>query len=380
MEKKKIIRLTTVPLSLNVFCKDLLKELSADYEVVAVSSPGKDLEEVAQREGVRTIAVPIQRRMSPLKDLGTLFSLIRIFRREKPSMVHSMTPKAGLLGMMAARIAGVRVRVHTFTGLVFPSSTGLSRRILKTTDRLTCRFATHVIPEGKGVMNDLLQNRITRKPLKVLGYGNVRGVDMDYYSLSDDVVSEARKLRNDSLFTLIFVGRVVADKGINELIEAFCRLYEENSRMRLLLVGGFDDGLDPVSDKTKDIILNHKAVTLYDWQSDVRAFYAASDCFVLPSYREGFPNSVLEAGAFGKPSVVTDINGANEIIAEEENGLIVPPKNAEALYSAMKRISEDQELYGKMKSNARQMIASRFERGYVWSCLKDFYREVLKDV
>ncbi|MBP5692300.1 MAG: glycosyltransferase family 4 protein [Bacteroidales bacterium] len=380
MEKKKIIRLTTVPLSLNVFCKDLLKELSKDYEVVAVSSPGKDLEEVAQREGVRTIAIPIERRMSPFKDLKTLFSLIKIFKKEKPAMIHSMTPKAGLLGMMAAKFAGVKVRIHTFTGLVFPSATGIKRRILKFTDKLTCKYATRVIPEGKGVMKDLLENKVTKKPLKVLGNGNVRGVDMNYYCLGDEVKAKAGNLRKDDVFTFLFVGRVVADKGINELVEAFSKLYDEKPNIRLLLVGGFEEGVDPVSEKTKDLILNHEGISLYGWKDDVREFYAASDCFVLPSYREGFPNSVLEAGAMGKPCIVTDINGANEIIVEGENGLIVPPKNAEAIYSAMKRIFEDKDLYNKLQMNARPMVESRFERGYVWSCLKDCYKEELKDV
>ena len=132
LNRKKIIRITTVPLSLDIFCRGLLKELSEEYDVLAVSSPGPLLDKVAEREGVRTVAVPMERRPSPVKDLKALARLTRLFREERPDMVHSMTPKAGLLSMAAARLAGVPVRVHTFTGLVFPSSKGLKRLVLKT--------------------------------------------------------------------------------------------------------------------------------------------------------------------------------------------------------------------------------------------------------
>ena len=176
--KPKIIRATTVPMSLNIFCKEILKELSEKYEVLAISSPGEDLSAVAEREGVRTIAVPMERHISPVKDLKALIKMIRVFRRERPAMVHSMTPKAGLLCMVAAWLTRVPVRIHTFTGLVWPTEKGLKRRILMATDWLTCACATHVIPEGEGVMMDLRNYGITKKPLKVLGYGNVRGVDM----------------------------------------------------------------------------------------------------------------------------------------------------------------------------------------------------------
>ncbi|MBR2134619.1 MAG: glycosyltransferase family 4 protein [Bacteroidales bacterium] len=377
MEKKKLIRVSTIPVSMKVFCKDLLRDLSAEYEVVALSSPDKELEDIAREEGVRTIAVPMERKMAPFKDLRSLLRLIRVFCRERPDIVHSITPKAGLLSMMAARIAGVKCRIHTFTGLVFPTSTGLKRRILITTDRLTCRCATHIIPEGRGVMNDLKENRITKKPMRVLGYGNIKGVDMDYYTRSADVEKEALLLEDKTRFTFVFVGRIAREKGVQELISAFTRL--DSGSFRLLMVGGWETE-DPVDDRTASAIKEAGNITYYGPVADVRPYLAASDCLVLPSYREGFPNAVIEAGAMELPSVVTDINGANEIIAEEKNGLIVPAKDADALYSAMKRIAQDKVLYSDLKANARSMIASRFERGYVWSCLKDFYREALKDV
>ena len=192
---KKIVRAATIGLSLNAFCRGLLRELTEEgYEVVALSSSDADLQQVGEREGVRTIGVPMERRISPLKDLVSLVRLIRVLRKEKPDMVHSMTPKAGLLCMMAAKMAGVPVRVHTFTGLVWPTSTGLKRKVLMLTDKITCVCASHIIPEGEGVKSDLISGGITKKPLKVLGYGNVMGVDLKRFSRRPEIEKLAKDL------------------------------------------------------------------------------------------------------------------------------------------------------------------------------------------
>lgn len=374
---KKIIRATTIPLSLNLFCKGMLKELSARYEVIGLSSPGKELEDLSRREGVRCIGVSMERHISILKDFISLINVYKVLKKEKPVMVHSMTPKAGMVCMVAGRIAGVPVRVHTFTGLVFPTSTGLKRRILMFTDWLTCACATHVIPEGEGVKNDLLQNGITKKPLKVLGHGNVRGIDMNYYSRRPKVTEMANTIKKD-VFTFLFVGRIVRDKGINELCEAFEKL-SSITQVRLLLVGPYEDSLDPISENSRNIIKNHSNIISVGGKfgDELLAFYAASDCFVFPSYREGFPNTVLEAGAMGLPCIVTDINGSREIIHEGKNGIIIPVKNTEALFEAMLRMMRDKTAITRMASNSRKMIEDRFEQGFVRKCLYDFYDEML---
>ncbi len=376
---KKIIRATTVPQSLAAFCDGMLKDLSRDYEVVALSSPGPALDMVAQREGVRTVAVEMARHISLLKDLKALFAIIGIFRRERPDMVHSMTPKAGLLCMMAGWLTRVPVRIHTFTGLVFPTSTGLTKQVLMLTDRITCFCATHVIPEGEGVKKDLIDNKITRKDLKVLGYGNVRGVDMDYYSRTSEVEAAAAALRDPSRFTFLFVGRLVGDKGINELVGAFESLKTEYPTIRLFLVGPAEDDLDPVKEETHAIMDSDEALIVTGSKSgvDLLAYYAAADCYVFPSYREGFPNTVLEAGAFGLPSVVTDINGSREIVKDGFNGIVVPPRHQDALAAAMRKMLTDPDARQAMASVARESIASRFERGFVRSKLYEFYKKVL---
>ena len=369
---KKIIRAATIGMSLNIFCKGLLSELREDgYEVVALASPDADLEELGKREGVRTIGVAMERHVSPLKDLVSLVRLTKVMMREKPDMVHSMTPKAGLLCMMAAWLARVPVRVHTFTGLVWPTATGLSRRVLMLTDKITCFCATHIIPEGEGVKQDL-QRCITSKPMRVLGYGNVRGVDLDYWKRSN----AARQEKN--AFTFVFVGRIVRDKGVNELVSAFVRLHDECPSVRLILVGPTEDDLDPVLPRTHRLIKECDAIETMGSQKDVRPFYEQSDALVFPSYREGFPNVVIEAGAMDLPSIVTDINGSREIIVDGKNGCIIPPRDANALYEAMKWMVEHPQDVERMACNARLMVASRYEQGYVRQCLKDFYHGILK--
>ena len=377
--KLKIIRASTIPLSLNVFCKGELKSLNQKYEVLALSSPGEDLEEVSTREGVRTIAVPMKRRISLVCDLIALFRMIIVIARERPYMVHSMTPKAGLLCMISAWVNRVPVRVHTFTGLVFPTTTGIMRRVLMVTDAITCFCATHVIPEGEGVKNDLLRNGITKKPLRVLGYGNGRGIDMEYYS---ELRVNGDRLKVKEVFTFLFVGRIVGDKGVNELCHAFLRVHDKNPQTRLWLVGEYEEFLDPISDVTKSLIENNQSgieAVGVKHDDELLAYYAAADCFVMPSYREGFPNTVLEAGAMELPSIVTDINGSREIIIEGQNGIIIPSRNEDALYTAMLKMMNHTEEHKAMAGRARQMIADRFEQGFVRKCLFDFYDEILTE-
>lgn len=373
--KKKIIRTVTVPQSI-CFFEEVLTRLKEDgYEVVVVSSPGKEMDAFRERHPQeKTIEVPMERRISLTKDVKSLWKMIKVMRKEKPYMVHSMTPKAGLLTMIAGWLTGVPVRVHTFTGLVWPTEKGLKRKILMATDWLTCACATHVIPEGQGVMMDL-QQHITRKPMKVLGYGNVMGVDMERFNPAR--FSDVKK--DESKFSFVFVGRIVGDKGVNELVEAFIRLNKEYPATRLTLVGGYEADIDPLRPGTLKKIDMNLCINACGpkYGDELLVEYMRSDCFVMPSYREGFPNTVMEAGAMGLPSLVTDINGSREIIIHGENGLIVLPKSSDALYEGMKQMVEDSPAREKMAAKARPLINSRFEKGFVQNCLIRFYEEIL---
>ena len=376
----KVIRACTVPQSIG-FVVGMIPDLTKEYEVGVLSSPGEEWAMLDKYgDAVKRLEVPMERHISPLRDLRSLWRLVRVFRRERPDMVHSMTPKAGLLCMLAAWITRVPVRVHMFTGLVFPTATGLKRRILMATDRLTCACATHVLPEGEGVKRDLLDNGITRKPIKVLGYGNCRGIDLDRFDPTlPEIQAEAAKLRKSKVFTFIAIGRLVGDKGINELVAAFSRLNRELPATRLILVGPQEKELDPLSPATLSEIESNPAIEAVGNQADVRPWLIAADCHVLASYREGFPNVVIEAGAMGLPQIVTDINGANEIIINGRNGVIVPPKNADAIHASMSRMATDPAFRSVLAANARPLIASRYEQSYVRRCLKEYYKEILND-
>ena len=372
--KKKIIRAVTVPQSLG-FCREVMIKMRAmGYDMVAVTSPGPELDELRDKDGFHCVAVPMERHISIVNDLKSLIKMIRVCRKGTPKMVHSMTPKAGMICMVAAWLTRVPVRIHTFTGLVWPTATGLKRKILMMTDWLTCACATHVIPEGQGVLDDLKNGGITKKPMKVLGYGNVMGVDMEKFDPSRFTAK-----KDPAVFTFVFVGRIVGDKGINELVQAFVKLHGLHKNTRLVLVGNYEHNLDPVNDTTRQLIDTNDGIDACGpkYCDDLLQMYVDADCFVMPSYREGFPNTVLEAGAMGLPSIVTDINGSREIVENEKNGLIVPSKNVDALYDAMERMLTDDKARKTMKSNARPMIASRFERGFVQKCQIEFYERVL---
>lgn len=374
--KKKIIRSVTVPQSIGFFEEVMMRLRGDGYDVVVVTSPGKELDDFKQRHPQeKTIEVPMERRISLTKDIKSLWKMIGVVRKERPYMIHSMTPKAGLLSMIAGWLTGVPVRVHTFTGLVWPIETGLKRKILMATDWLTCACATHVIPEGQGVLDDLKNHGVCKKPMKVLGYGNVMGVDMERFNPARFVDVE----RDEDVFCYVFVGRIVGDKGINELVEAFVRLNKEYPATKLTLVGKYEANLDPIKPETLKLIEENTCIDACGprYGDDLLVEYMQSDCFVMPSYREGFPNTVMEAGAMGLPSVVTDINGSREIIIHGENGLIVPSKNADALYGAMKQMLLDTTAREKMAANARPLIESRFEKSFVQDCLIKFYEEIM---
>lgn len=380
---KKIIRTATVSISLDILLRGQLSFLNSKYEIVAVSGKDKHLDLVATREGVRVIDLPMRRAISPFADLLSLIKLFFLFRKERPDMVHSITPKAGLLSMIAASFAGVPIRVHTYTGLLFPTSVGFKKILLLNMDRLLCKFATHIYPEGEGVKNDLLNNKVTKKPLNVLANGNVNGIDVDFFSPDKVGKLDVRDLKShlgitENDFVFVFAGRLVQDKGINELVAAFVSLSKLNSNCKLLLVGSLEAELDPLFSITIQNINNHPSIISVGWQDDIRPYLSISNVLVFPSYREGFPNVVLQAGAMELPSIVTDINGCNEIIYDEINGLIIPVKNDIALESAMKKILLDTDFYFKLKNNSREQIVSRYSQDLVWNAILEEYQKLMK--
>ncbi len=379
---KKLIRITTVPISLDKLLSGQLRFMSSYYDVTAISSTDADLKKVGIKEGVKTHTLEMTRKITPLKDLKAVFELYNYLKAEKPFIVHTHTPKAGIVGMLAAKMAGVPNRLHTVAGLPLLEATGMKRKILELVEKLTFSCATKVYPNSF-VLRDILisSNLCDGNKLKVLGNGSSNGINTAHFSASQFSDVENSNLKNQlginqDDFVFIFVGRLVSDKGINEMIVAFKTLLETQHSVKLLLVGNFEDALDPLSDSTMTIINSNENIMLAGYQDDVRPYFAIANALVFPSYREGFPNVVMQAGAMGLPCIVSNINGCNEIIVEGENGTIIPIKDAEAILQAMVKMTSDRQYYELMKESARRMIMSRYEQQLIWDAILGEYQSL----
>lgn len=461
MDKKKLIRLTTADISLEGLLEGQLRFLSQYYDVVGVASDTGVLNKVAEREGIRVVNVPMRREISPLQDLRSLRDLYRLFCRERPWCVHANTPKGSLLAMMAAWAARVPHRVYTVTGLRYQGVHGLMRGLLKAMERVTCCCATNVIPEGNGVLHSLKTDHITRKPLRVLHFGNINGKDTRHLSrrqtvadyiqapydkVTDEDIDDLRRSWRQKLgfsdddFVFVFIGRMTNDKGMRELAQAMKHLterqiveeterqkeqigdeterqkeqiveeterqkeqiVEETERrlgeverrkgqigvgkevmgsVRLLLVGQMEEG-DAIPDDVRQFFLHDEAVRYVGLKHDVRPLLLVADALVFPSYREGFPNVPMEAGAMGLASIVTDVNGSNEIIKDGLNGRIIPsPLDKKghlhditlALTEAMQWFVLHPAEVRRMADNAPRMIHERYEQRDVWQALLEYY-------
>ena len=410
IQRKKLIRVTTADISLNSLLKGQLKFLNQYFEVVGVAKDTGVLKEVSEREGIRVVDAPLERPISLVKDIKGLWFLYRLFRKEKPWCVHANTPKGSLLAMIAAWFACVPHRVYTVTGLRYQGAHGMLRTILKTMERLSCLFATNVIPEGQGVLQCLKCDNITKKSLQVIHYGNINGKDTEFFSRDNTIQTaslkladkqillrnlsekEARSLVRSELgfsnndFIFVFIGRLVNDKGLGELADALRKLEDEKLEIKLLLIGEIDGEDDALAKDKLNYLKHSKNIKYIGVQSDIRPYLMASDVLVFPSYREGFPNVPLEAGALGLPAIVTNINGSNEIIEDGVNGKIIqaPLDNKGVrvnditieLYTMMKWFYYHPEEVKRMGENARPIICERYEQHNVWKALLEYYKQL----
>jgi glycosyltransferase involved in cell wall biosynthesis len=380
--KPTLIRITTVPISLEKLLEGQLAYMSNYFEVIAISAEKERLENYGEKEKVRVFPLELTRKITPIKDIAAVFKLYRFLKKEKPSIVHTHTPKAGIVGMTASWFAGVPNRLHTVAGLPLMEATGLKRQVLNFVEKLTYRFATKVYPNSIGLYDFIITKRFTKpSKLSIIGNGSSNGIDTDFFNpirfseIDNISLRDKWKIPKDN-FLFIFVGRLVKDKGINELIAAFSMLSELKNNISLLLVGPFENDLDPLLPET--LVNIEKSLDIYSvgYQNDVRPYFATADALVFPSYREGFPNVVMQAGAMGLPSIVTDINGCNEIIQNKMNGLIIPPKNIDELFKAMKLIVEDPVLYSNIKKVARKNIEKKYNRKQIWESLHEEYKRL----
>jgi glycosyltransferase involved in cell wall biosynthesis len=354
------------------------------FEVIGVSSNIKNqLEMVSKLEEIPTIGVNMTRKITPFQDLKAVWQLYKLFKKEKPFIVHSHTPKAGTVSMIAAKIARVPHRLHTIAGLPLMEATGIKRQLLNTVEKITYSCATMIYPNSFGLQDIILENKFTAKnKLKVIANGSSNGIDTTYfdpnYNSKPDSKKELRKrlkiAEND--FVFVFMGRLVTDKGINELVSAFNALCNKHHAIKLLLVGTYENELDPLHPKTLKGIELNKNIISTGWVDDVRPYFSISDALTFPSYREGFPNVVMQAGAMELPCIVTNINGCNEIIQDKKSGLIIPLKDTEALYDAMDFILSHVSESKNMGITCRAYIVANFERKVVWEALLAEYNKL----
>ncbi len=385
MNKQKLIRITTVPLSLDKLLSGQLNYMNSFYDVTAVSSEKEYLERIGTKEMVSTFHVDMTRQITPLKDFMSVVNLYKFLKKSQPLIVHTHTPKAGIVGMLASKLAGVPYRLHTVAGLPLLETTGFKRKVLDFVEKLTYSCATNVYPNSYGLLDIINQNQYCNSgKLKVLANGSSNGIDTSFFNPTlfsgESKLALKEKLGiNEGDFIYVFVGRIVKDKGINELVEAFDRISKINPKCKLILVGPLEHDLDPIDALTQEIILKNKSILSVGYQNDVRPYFSISHALVFPSYREGFPNVVMQAGAMGLPCIVTNINGCNEIIKDCENGIIIPVKDAEAIYKSMLLLLNDESLFNNLIAKARHNIVSLYEQRVVWESIYNEYRELQKN-
>jgi glycosyltransferase involved in cell wall biosynthesis len=382
----KLIRITTVPMALQYLLPGQMKYMKEQgFDVIMVSADGKERAEVIRSEGCEHHIIPMTRKITPFADLRSLWRLYRFFKKEKPDIVHSHTPKAGLLGMLAARMAGVKIRIHTVAGLRFMTSGGFTRTILIKMEKFTAGCATNVWPNSQSLMDYIKKNRLAApKKLQVIGFGSSNGINLQRYStsvLQNEKLGEVKQQLQykEDIIYLLCVGRIVKDKGIDELFTAFDHVYNDKKELRLVLLGSFEDELDPVSENARRILKEHPGIIHINWSDKVEYFMHLAAMLVHPSYREGFPNVLLQAGAMNCPVICSRIEGNVDIVDDGQTGLIFEVKDAISLENKLRYALEHPGQLKAFSVQLKQKIEKRFDQRFVYESLKNKYLELLSE-
>lgn len=375
---KRICLVTATPLTLHAFMRNHMRRMAERYEVTAVSNFGSNEGFRDQFPGVRLVDVPIARPIKLLADLRALVLLLRFFRRERFDVVHSVTPKAGLLAMTAARWACIPNRIHNLSGQVWANRKGLSRTLLKNVDRITLANATHLLSDSLSQSRFLEQEHVVSAGrVEMLGSGSISGVDPDRFRPSHDL----RRTVRDRLgvpqpgLLVLFVGRLNRDKGILDLAQAFARLARRREDVWLVVAGSDEAGIGADFDRLcGDVLARVRRVG----HTDVPEQYmAAADILALPSYRESFGLTVIEAAACGVPTVASRIYGLTDAVDEGVTGLMHPPGDVAGIDSALERLIANPELRRAMGAAARERALRDFSMERVSGELMAFYGKIL---
>ena len=349
----------------------------AGFRVLLVSSPGELLDRTAEREGVERIAISMRRGIAPCADIVALLRLWWLIGRSKPDLVEFSTPKAGLLGTLAATLRGVPRRVYMLRGLKLETTTGLKRRILLAAERLASRCAHVVLCNSESLRAEALALGVAPAgKLSLLGQGSSNGVDIDLFSPGPSDVREQLGIPRDAP-VVGFVGRLTRDKGLPELMQAFDLILRAEPSARLLLVGWFDAAEDALGQALKEHILRHPHTYCTGFVRDTAPYYRAMDMMVLPTWREGFPNVVLEAAATGIPVVTTECTGARDSVVPEVTGLLIPPGYPDAICEAVLKLIRDSGLRRRMGHAARAWVLEHYLQARVLALTASYYRSLV---
>lgn len=350
----------------------------AGFRVTLVSSPGELLDRTASAQGARAIAVPIRREIAPVSDLVSLARLWRLLVRLRPDLTEFSSPKAGLLGTFAALLAGVPARVYMVRGFKLETSTGMKRRILLAAERAAAACAQVVLCNSESVRAEAVALRVAPEAkLKLLGSGSSNGVNVERFSPGPSHVRERLGLGSETP-VIGFVGRLTRDKGLPELIEAFDNILIEEPAARLLLVGWFDAAEDALSPALQARIERHPRIRCTGFVDDTAPYYRAMDLLVLPTWREGFPNVVLEAAATGIPAITTESTGSRDSVVPEVTGLLIPPGYPEAIVEAVLRLLRDPDRRRRMGEAARAWVTEHFSDKRVLGLTAEFYKSLVR--
>ncbi len=380
----KLIRITTVPLSLKLLLAGQMKFMKANgWEVFMISSDGSEVQQVIKAEGVNHIVIPFSRQITPIRDLNCIWQLYRLFKREKPDIVHTHTPKAGFLGMIAAKLAGQKIRIHTLAGIRYMVAEGKKRRLLAEIEKWTFANATEVWPNSEGLKSFVLKEKLCEpEKLFVIGNGSSNGVDMEKFNrnvLKENhlVAATMRILPKDDEFIVLAVGRLVQDKGIEELVHAFLesKIYTSS---KLVLLGSFEQDLDPISMDLLTTIRENPRIVQIDWTDHVAHYMALADVLVHASHREGFPNVLLEAGAMELPVICSDIMGNNDLITQQKTGLIFPVRDKLVLKEALEFAFVKREKMALYARNLYLKVEKNYNRKLIHEALLANYNRLLE--
>ena len=380
----RVVIMTTSSLTLWAFFQSQIRHLDIDgFDVQTICAPGKELEECRANSGVLMHGVAMKRQMSPFSDLISQVLVWRLLRRLRPDIVHTHTPKAGLLGMIAASLAGVKVRIYTMNGLVLMTRRGWRRWLLTFTETLACARATDVFCISHSLRKVAVDLGVCPAgKIRTLGYGSSHGVDLvkfnpEVRNAKDRVLIRRRYGIPQDALLLAYIGRVIREKGIEELVLAWRTLREEFADLRLLICGDFEAG-DPVSPETVTFLRSDGRVHLTGgFVSDMPAIYAAIDVGVMPSYREGFGNVAVECAAMKVPIVATRIPGCLDSVQDGVTGVLVEPHDWLALAQGLRYLLKDPELRRRLGEAGRQFAAARFSERRVSELLAAEYRRLL---